>query len=233
VNAEAAERAASAVDGFVSTAEGRLLYELARSARGSVVEIGSWKGRSTIWLAYGARDGNGGTVYAIDPHAGSQDHVDKDESSTLDEFISNIQKSAVGENIIPLVMSSEEAHNKVPCPVGVLFLDGPSEETMVRGEVARWLPCLSDRASIAIHDTVSMPGPRGAAEHLYLSSKFVDVRLVDTITYARATGNASVREKLIELERLMVRRAEIILGSINYPMPIRKLGRRVLNTLSK
>ena len=50
------------MDGWLSFAEGSFLYNAARNAsgRGAVVEIGSWKGKSTIWLANGLKDGKGG-----------------------------------------------------------------------------------------------------------------------------------------------------------------------------
>jgi MMP 1-O-methyltransferase len=230
---EAAERAASTVDGFVSVAEGRRLYELASTARGPIVEIGSWKGRSTIWLAYGSRDGNGGKVYAVDPHSGSQDHREKGEASTFDEFGRNLRSAGVEDAVVPMVMPSQKARQRVPCPIGLLFLDGPNEEVLVRDEIARWLPCLSEGAAIALHDTVSSSGPREVAEHLYLSSKFVNVRQVESITYATVVTNASVRGKLTDLSRLMARRAEILLGRIKYPEPIRRLGRKALDALGR
>lgn len=230
---EAAERAASTIDGFVSVAEGRRLYELAAAAPGPIVEVGSWKGRSTIWLAYGARDGHRGKVYAVDPHSGSQDHDEKGEASTLVEFGLNLHRAGVEDAVVPVVMSSLEARKHVPCPIGLLFLDGPSEEMLVRDEIARWLPSLREGAAIAIHDTVSSHGPREAAEHLYLSSRFVDVRQVESITYATVVSRAPIQGKLTDLSRLLARRAEIILGRINYPAPVRKLGRKVLSAMSK
>ena len=50
---------ADAAGGWMNDAEGLLLYQLARkcSGKGVIVEIGSWKGRSTIWLGHGSRDG--------------------------------------------------------------------------------------------------------------------------------------------------------------------------------
>ncbi len=230
---EEAESAVSTVDGFVSTAEGRRLYELARAADGPIVEVGSWKGRSTIWLTHGSRDGKRGTVYAIDPHTGSKEHGEQDEASTLEEFERNLRTAGVEDAVVPMVMSSKEARNCVPCPIGLLFLDGPDEESLVRGEIARWLPCLGEGATIAVHDTVSSPGPREAAEHLYLSSRFVDVRLIGSITYATVVSEAPIPGKLTDLSRLLARRAEIILGRVHYPAPVRRLGRKVLSSLWK
>src|SRR5215218_9929513 len=61
------------VEGYLTEQEGKLLYELAGggTAPGVIVEIGSWKGKSTICLALGSKAGQGKIIYAIDPHTGS------------------------------------------------------------------------------------------------------------------------------------------------------------------
>jgi len=50
--------------------EGRLLFRVVAEAdpAGSIVEINSWQGRSTIWFAAGAKVGRGARVAALDPH---------------------------------------------------------------------------------------------------------------------------------------------------------------------
>lgn len=229
---EEAERKAEPVDGFISVDEGRLLYSLAERSPGPVVEVGSWKGKSTIWLAIGARSGPGRKVFAVDPHEGSQDHREKNEESTLGEFWRNMAQAGIG-NVIPLVMTSEGARDLVPCPVGMVFLDGPTEGEEIIGEIDRWLECIGPGGIIALHDTVSMRGPQRAAEHLYLSSRFADTRLQGTITYATVVPEAGIAAKMTDLFRLLVRRAEVILGRVPYPAPIGKLGRRLLDTLTR
>jgi predicted O-methyltransferase YrrM len=70
---EDVDRAVTLVEGWLEPGEGRLLYRLAAEAdpAGCIVEIGSWHGRSTIWLAAGAQAGRGARVVAIDPHSGT------------------------------------------------------------------------------------------------------------------------------------------------------------------
>lgn len=45
------------VDGWLTEAKGKLLYDLVEKCRGEsvIVEIGFWKGKSKIWLAYGSK----------------------------------------------------------------------------------------------------------------------------------------------------------------------------------
>src|SRR5574337_1383187 len=67
---------ARGIEGWLGDREGEVLYDLARkcTGRGAIVEIGSWKGKSTIWLAKGSKAGNGVKVYAVDTHTGSSEH---------------------------------------------------------------------------------------------------------------------------------------------------------------
>jgi hypothetical protein len=52
-----------------------------------LVEIGSWKGRSTICIAIGSKAGKKNKCYAIDPHTGSSEHKIKGKDIwTFDEF---------------------------------------------------------------------------------------------------------------------------------------------------
>jgi predicted O-methyltransferase YrrM len=69
---EETRRAAKDVPGWLTDAEGELLFNLAKSCsgKGVIVEIGSWKGKSTIWMARGSQAGHGVKIYAIDPHEG-------------------------------------------------------------------------------------------------------------------------------------------------------------------
>ncbi|WP_455277747.1 hypothetical protein [[Eubacterium] cellulosolvens] len=47
------------VEGWLTDKEGELLYKLAKqcTGKGVIVEIGSWKGKSTIWLGMGSKNG--------------------------------------------------------------------------------------------------------------------------------------------------------------------------------
>ena len=95
------------IDGFLTESEARCLYLLAQSCGGTIVEIGSWKGKSTVCLALGSKAGDKGKVFAIDPHQGLSDdcaqlHLPEKSESIFRE---NIKRAQVDDIVIPLVVS--------------------------------------------------------------------------------------------------------------------------------
>src|SRR5215203_2016358 len=67
--------AARAAPGFMPDDEGRALYEAARAVAvpGPLLEVGSWMGKSALYLAAAARE-TGRQVVTVDHHRGSEEH---------------------------------------------------------------------------------------------------------------------------------------------------------------
>ena len=95
----------SEIDGWLSDSEGELLYELAKSVPcgQAIVEIGSWKGKSTVWLAKGTEAGQRNKVHSVDPHSGTILHIRENETNTYPAFINNLTKAGVQDIVVPLV----------------------------------------------------------------------------------------------------------------------------------
>src|SRR3989337_2786998 len=88
------------VDGWLTDKEGELLYNLAKNCTGEgvIVEIGSWQGKSTIWLGRGSKKGNNITIYAIDPHTGASEQKERYGNVwTFEEFKKNIKDTKVDD----------------------------------------------------------------------------------------------------------------------------------------
>lgn len=187
------------VRGWLMDSEGVLLYRLARRAaalghrEAAVVEIGSWEGRSTIWLASGVRDGTGGAgdqtappVVAVDPWTGSAEHHARGESPSFDTFKKNIARAGVADLVTPRVQPSAEAARTFDRPVALLFIDGAHDEPAVREDFALWAPKVIEGGFIALHDTVGWRGPRRvAARELMSGTGFDEVGLVGSIAHGR------------------------------------------------
>ncbi|MBP7146264.1 MAG: class I SAM-dependent methyltransferase [Acidobacteria bacterium] len=171
------------VEGWLTEREGEVLYHLARgcSGRGAIVEIGSYKGRSTVWLARGAMRGPGRQVIAIDPFL----------VSGFDEFKANLARTGTDNAVIPIVRTSDEALALVNEPIELLFIDGRHEYPYIARDMELWFPKVMEGGIMAFHDTTCWPGPRKVMEDcVHGSGLFTNIRLVDSVTFAekRACG---------------------------------------------
>ena len=185
----------SGIEGWLSDAQGRALLTraAATTGRGAIVEIGSWKGRSTVWLAEGARLA-GQRVHAIDRHTQS---LEDPLANTLAEFLDNIKKAGVADVIEPLIMSSAEAASVVRGPVELLFIDGDHSFDGVRRDAEIWLPRVMDGGVVMFHDvaTAGYDGPRRIFRRMVCwNERFAGVRRVGSMTIARRTPHRGIFE---------------------------------------
>jgi predicted O-methyltransferase YrrM len=167
------------LDGLLEEREGACLYMLARwgGRVGAVAEIGSWKGRSTWYLARGLADsGSAHRVIAIDPHL----------EGTHDEFTRNLEATGIAERVEPRVARAEEAGD-VEGPVGLLWIDGDHSYAGVRRDFEQWFPRLETGGWLAFHDTANRwLGPTRLVRELLVSrSDLASVGVIGTITYAQ------------------------------------------------
>ena len=215
---ERARTAARDVEGWLSEAQGEALFAAAAAAqgRGHIVEIGSWKGRSTVWLAAGARVA-GQRVYAVDLHAGSREDP---SARTFDAFLSNIQRAGLDAVVTPLTMSSADAALQLRGGVEVLFIDGDHSEAGAQADVETWLPRVIAGGTVLMHDVVSVAftGPlRAFRRGICWSGEFTHIRRVGSMGIARRTARRSPRSVL----------AGAIAGVMLYAVDAKRVLRRL------
>lgn len=195
------KKLADKVDGWLTDREGGLLYNLAKNCTGGgvIVEIGSWQGKSTIWLGRGSKKGNNVKIYAIDPHTGASEHKERyGEVWTFEEFKKNIIVAKVDDITIPIVKTSEVAAKNFDEPVELIFIDGAHEYELVKLDFELWFPKVINGGIMAFHDTRGRRGPAKVVEELvYKSKNFRNVRFVDTITFAEKVRQNSIKDRLI------------------------------------
>jgi len=156
--------AVSDVEGWMTRAQGEALYDAARQTptRGRIVEIGSFRGRSTIVLASAAPEAT--EVLAIDPHAGNdrgpeeisgfEDAADADH----DAFAANLAAAGVADRVIHLRMFSDAALGAVDGAVDVLYIDGAHRYAPARADIRDWGRRVADGGTLLIHDSFSSVG---------------------------------------------------------------------------
>jgi len=183
------------VEGFLSDREGMALHELAGkgAGRGSVVEIGSWKGKSTIWIANNTAAGQ--KFYAIDPHIGSSEHQVGGPIWTFEEFKRNIKRAGVESRVTPLVLTSEEARQKINEPLDFLFIDGAHEYEFVHQDFELWEPLLMDSCWIAFHD-YQWPGVEKTLREVFATGRFRKAYFTDYLFSMQKTTQTCRRDQL-------------------------------------
>lgn len=221
------------VPGWLSEEEGEALYELARACtgKGVIVEIGSWKGKSTICLGLGSRAGKGVPIFAVDPHADYRHG----------EFKENIERAGIADLVTPLKGLSQLVVDGFEQPIELLFVDGSHEEDDVREDFEKWVPKVVEGGIVAFHDTTWHPGVRRVvAEKIYGSRGFKDVRFViGSTTVARKVARNTLRDRLharrvqatkavfAVVTRLLRKRRSWL------PSPVERAGRRVFRLVGR
>jgi predicted O-methyltransferase YrrM len=190
--------AISGIDGWLRLDEAWMLYEYARSLPRrravTVVEIGSWKGRSTVALALGVRAGGSGLVFAVDPHAGGWEHLEvRRETDTYSAFLNNIRVAGVDRIVKPLRMTSSSARNHFANnSVDMLFVDGSHKYEDVLRDIEDWRSALREGAVVAFNDPLSPGVYRALVDRvLKAESKFRIRRHVGNTLFFQFQRNGS------------------------------------------
>jgi MMP 1-O-methyltransferase len=195
MNLKSIKKQVRSVHGWLSTTEGKALYKAARkcTGRGVIVEIGSWQGKSTIWLAHGSRAGRNVKVHAVDPHTGSTEHHEAyGEVWTYEQFCRNINKAGVEDVIEPHVAFSEEFAKGFNEPVELVFVDGLHEWEGVKGDFDAWFPKVVEGGVMMFHDTTCWDDCRKlVVDYVFKSRVFKKVGFSGSITYGTKVAENS------------------------------------------
>jgi predicted O-methyltransferase YrrM len=150
-------RAVEGVEGWFNLDEVLTLFDAALRApevdgRVDCVEIGSFKGRSTIALGTALElRGCEGVVLAIDPHAG-EIHGERGDAR-LAAFRHNVSARDLDARVVQVRKVSHDAAPDVePGSVSVLFIDGSHEYKDVLTDIRDWVPKLADGAVVLLND---------------------------------------------------------------------------------
>ena len=162
--------------GFMPQHEGIALTKWSKkfSSIGPIMEIGSYCGKSAIYLSKGAIL-NDQLVYTIDHHFGSEEHQIKEEYfdsetfdyknqrvNTLPLLIKNINKIQV-KNIVPIVSNSVDIASKWDAKLGMVFIDGGHSFKAANNDYVSWSTKIKKNGALVIHDIFENPDEGGQA----------------------------------------------------------------------
>lgn len=170
---------AEATPGFMPAGEGLALHRaaLAYLGDGLAVEIGSYCGKSTIYLGTAAR-ATGGQVVTVDHHHGSEEHqpgweyhepsfVDPHTGrlDTLGRFRRTIADATLEDQVIAVVGRSSVTASFWRSPLNLLFVDGGHTDEAAQADYAGWARWVNVGGALVIHDVFPDPADGGQAPY--------------------------------------------------------------------
>ncbi|PID77909.1 MAG: hypothetical protein CSB21_02960 [Deltaproteobacteria bacterium] len=168
--------------GFLDKEEGDVLYNFALKASLELklpgLEIGSYCGKSSLYLGAGCREGNN-LMFSIDHHRGSEEqqpgeeYFDKElfdrESEKIDTlpfFRRALFMAGLEEYVVPVVGSSHKIGAVWTTPLSFLFIDGGHSLETEFGDYLVWSPKIKENGYLFVHDIFDSPGSGGQAPRL-------------------------------------------------------------------
>jgi MMP 1-O-methyltransferase len=174
---------AHAAKGFMPEDEGRLLFEVAvaRLPHGPALEVGTYCGKSAIYLGAAARV-TGGTVFTVDHHRGSEENqvgweyhdpslADPEfgQLDTLPTFRHTLKDAGLTEEVVAIVGRSTTVSAHWRTPLSLLFIDGGHTDEHAGNDYTGWARWVARGGTLVIHDVFPDPRDGGQPPHrIYL-----------------------------------------------------------------
>ena len=165
--------------------EGECLFRIALEAskKGPIVEIGSYCGKSSIYIGEACKKNNS-LLYAIDHHTGSEENQigweyhDKElfdaetgKINTFPEFRKNIRNFDLENFVIPIVSDSILVARFWTINLSMVFIDGGHSEKAAFDDFYNWSEKIMKDGFLAIHDVFPNPKDGGRPPYeVYLSA---------------------------------------------------------------
>jgi MMP 1-O-methyltransferase len=199
---------ARAAKGFMPDEEGGALHTAGRDAAavGPLLEIGSYCGKSAVYLGAAARDG-GTVLFSVDHHRGSEEnqagweHHDAEvvdpatgRMDTLPFFRRTIERAGLEDSVIAIVGDSPTIAALWRTPLGLVFIDGGHALDVVVADYESWSPHLAPGGFLVFHDVFEDPREGGQApfevwKRAVASGVFTPVSTTGSLRVMRAAGD--------------------------------------------
>lgn len=192
---------AEGAPGFMPADEGYALFVAARQAAalGPLLEVGSYCGKSTLYLAAAARACDA-PVFTVDHHRGSEEHqagweyhdaslVDPATGrlDTLPRLRQTLLAAGVENDVVVVVGRSGQVARHWRTPLALVFIDGGHTEQAAWTDYHGWSPWVLRGGLLVIHDVFPDPADGGQAPyHIYRAA-------LDGGEFTEATGTGSLR----------------------------------------
>jgi predicted O-methyltransferase YrrM len=165
------------IKGFLDPEEGRALYDFALDAsrRGPCLEIGSYCGKSVVYIGSACRE-NGGVCFSIDHHRGSEEHQPGEAYfdpalfdyrtsivDTFPQFRQTLVLAGLENTVVPIVSPSRVVARSWTMPLSLVFIDGGHTREAVQDDYDGWAGHIMPGGYLLIHDIFENPDAGGQA----------------------------------------------------------------------
>lgn len=168
--------------GFMPEDEGLVLHRVALEClpHGPVLEVGTYCGRSALYLGAAARSVGGpqAVAFTVDHHHGSEENqvgwehhdpevVDPETGrmETLPFFRRAIARAGLESHVVAVVGASTTVSALWRTPLSMLFIDGGHAEEHAQADYTGWAPWLRTDGRLVIHDVFAAPEDGGQAPY--------------------------------------------------------------------
>jgi predicted O-methyltransferase YrrM len=192
--------------GFMPEDEGMLLHRraLERLPHGPALEVGTYCGKSAIYLGGAARE-VGGTVFTVDHHRGSEENqagwehhdptlVDAELGvmDTLPTYRRTIALAGLEDQVVAVIGRSTTVSAHWRTPLSLLFVDGGHAEEHAQNDYSGWAPWVMNGGLLVIHDVFPDPADGGQPPyHVFLraieSGAFTEVEALGSMRVLQRT----------------------------------------------
>lgn len=196
---------ARAAKGFMPDDEGLALHDagLDGGRIGPLLEIGSYCGKSGVYLGAAARD-RATVLFTIDHHRGSEEnqaeweHHDTEvvdertgRMDTLPFFRRTIEDAGLERVVVGVLGDSPTVGRHWTTPLGFLFIDGGHAEDVAMADYITWAHHVMPGGVLAIHDVFEDPDEGGQAPfHVWqraIADGFTPVATIGSLRTLRAS----------------------------------------------
>lgn len=175
---ELLEHARAAI-GFMPDDEGLALYDagLAGGAVGPLLEVGTYCGKSAVYLGAAARERDT-VLYTVDHHRGSEEnqagweHHDErlvdprtGRMDTLPWFRRTIESADLEDTVVAVIGHSTKVASAWATPLGLLFIDGGHAFDVALADYEQWSPRVAPGGVLVFHDVFEDPDEGGQAPY--------------------------------------------------------------------
>jgi predicted O-methyltransferase YrrM len=201
--------AARRAEGFMPDAEGLALHDagLDGAAVGPLLEIGTYCGKSAIYLGAAARE-RGTVVFTVDHHRGSEEnqagwaHHDRrlvdartGRMDTLPWFRRTIEEAGLEDVVVAVIADSPTVARHWRTPLGLCFIDGGHAYDVAHADYEAWAGHVAPGGLLAFHDVFEDPADGGQAPYLVWraavdSGRFVPVSTTGSLRVLRRVAQA-------------------------------------------